>query len=374
MTTAHQITSEATAATPPKWLVLVINNFCNLRCRMCDVGIHETASAFFAHLVGPNPQNMTAALLHEVLDQAATFSPRPRIGLAYTEPLIHANITDFCKSIVHRGFHCAITTNGFLLPRLAHHLVEIGVQEITVSVDGPAQVHDRIRGRSGSFEALYRGIEELGRAKARLGAPKPTVRFSYTITDMNYTAMLEFLQATEALDTESFIFSHLNFISDDMAARHNAFHHGEWAMARSNLGAMDLAAIDLDAMWHALQELKLYGKERMLSLTIVPDLDSPEELEVYYRQPLRFVGGLACTDPWRMILIKTDGTVIPAHGRCYNVPVGNLTERSLADIWNGARFQRSFRRTLRDAGGTLPACARCCGVIGKPREGPEHFV
>jgi hypothetical protein len=166
---------------------------------------------------------------------------------------------------------------------------------------------------------------------------------------MNYTAMLEFLQATEALDTESFIFSHLNFISDDMAARHNAFHHGEWAMARSNLGAMDLAAIDLDAMWHALQELKLYGKERMLSLTIVPDLDSPEELEVYYRQPLRFVGGLACTDPWRMI------------------------ERSLADIWNGARFQR-FRRTLRDAGGTLPACARCCGVIGKPRVGPEHFV
>jgi hypothetical protein len=72
-------------------------------------------------------------------------------------------------------------------------------------------------------------------------------------------------------------------------------------------------------------------------------------------------------------MVKTDGTVIPAHGRCYNVPVGNLTERPLADVWNGARFQ-AFRKTLRDAGGTLPACARCCGVIGKPREGPEHFV
>ncbi len=340
---------------------------------MCDVGIHETASAFFAHLVGPNPQNMTPALLHEVLDQAAAFYPRPSIGLAYTEPLIHANITDFCESIVHRGFHCAITTNGFLLPRLADQLVEIGVQEITVSVDGPAQVHDRIRGRSGSFGALYSGIEALGRAKARLGASNPAVRFSYTITDMNYTAMLEFLQAVETLDSESFIFSHLNFISDDMAARHNTLHHGEWTMARSNIGAMDLAAINLDAMWDAVRQLKSYGKKRRLSLTIVPDLDSREELEVYYHQPLRFVGGMVCTDPWRMMMIKTDGTVIPAHGRCYNVPVGNITERPLFDIWNGARFQ-GFRRTLQDAGGTLPACARCCGVIGKPREVTEHFV
>lgn len=371
MTTAAPMPSET--APSPRWLVLVVNNFCNLHCRMCDVGIPETGSAFFAHLVGPAPRNMTAGLLHEVLDQAAAFSPRPRIGLAYTEPLLHPKITELCTSIVRRGFHCAITTNGFLLPRLAPQLVEIGVQEITVSVDGPAPVHDRIRGRSGSFEALHRGLEELRRTKARLDAPSPAVRFSYTITDQNYTAMCAFLRTVESLQAESFIFSHVNFISDVMAARHNASHHGEWAMARSNLGAMDLAAIDLDAMWAALQELKRYGRERMLRVTIVPDLEEPEELAVYYRQPLRFIGGLTCTDPWRMMMIKTDGTVIPAHGRCYNVPVGNLTESSLAAIWNGARFQ-TFRRTLRDAGGSLPACARCCGVIGKPREGPEHFI
>lgn len=117
---------------------------------------------------------MTEALLDEILAQAAAFSPKPRIGFAYTEPLIHARILDFCRSIVRRGSHCAITTNGFMLPRLAHPLVKIGVQENTVSVDGPGQVHDRIRGRAGSFEALYRGVAELGRAKALL-VDMPTV-------------------------------------------------------------------------------------------------------------------------------------------------------------------------------------------------------
>jgi hypothetical protein len=47
--------------------------------------------------------------------------------------------------------------------------------------------------------------------------------------------------------------------------------------------------------------------------------------------------------------------------------VGNVNERPLAELWNSERFV-SFRRTLLEAGGTLPACARCCGVIGKKRE------
>ena len=71
-----------------------------------------------------------------------------------------------------------------------------------------------------------------------------------------------------------------------------------------------------------------------------------------------------------MMMIRTDGTVIPAHGRCYNFPVGNVTERPLPELWNNTRF-RTFRQTLREAGGTLPACARCCGVIGKPGRAEE---
>lgn len=356
----------------PEWLVLVVNNFCNLRCKMCDVGVRESESVFFAHLVGDDPRNMPLELLEEILDQAARFSPKPRIGLSYTEPLIHKDVVAFCRAIVERGFFCAVTTNGYTLARLADELVDAGLHDMTVSVDGPEEVHDRVRGRRGSFRKLYEGVERVNEAKRRRGASRPVMRFSYTLTDENSTHMLDFVRQVEGLAPASYCFSHLNFITEEMAGVHNARFPGEWAVSRSNLGPIDPGAIDLDAMWRALVDLKAYAASRpgFPDLLIVPDVGSVAGLETYYRQPLRFIGGRSCTDPWRMMMIRTDGTVIPAHGRCYNVPVGRVTETALPELWNHQRF-RSFRQVLKGEGGALPGCTRCCGVINKPGSSPH---
>ena len=85
----------------------------------------------------------------------------------------------------------------------------------------------------------------------------------------------------------------------------------------------------------------------------------------YYREPEQYIGGTHCTDPFKMMMVKTDGTVIPAHSRCYNYPLGRLQEQPLTAIWNNARYV-AFRGYLQGAGGTLPACTRCCGVVAKP--------
>ncbi len=352
----------------PEWLVLVINNFCNLHCRMCDVGLGESGSVFWAHMIGENRRNMPIELLETILDQAAAFRPRPKIGLAFTEPLIHPRIVELCRLVSSRGFFCSITSNGLNLPRLAEPLVDAGLDEITVSLDGPEEVHDRIRGRRGSFRSAREGVERLNRARGR--ERRPRVKFSYTITDQNPTAMVEFVRAVEDLRPAAFCFSHLNFITDEMAAAHNAVAGGDYAVARSNLGVIEPERIDIDAMWAALGALKTYARSRpdFPVLTIVPDVTAREELDVYYRDHLRFVGGRQCTDPWKMLMVRTDGTVIPAHSRCYNVPLGNVNESSLSAMWNGSRAT-AFRRGLKAAGGTLPACARCCGVIGKPARG-----
>ena len=237
----------------PEWLALVVNNFCNLRCKMCDVGIGESETVFYAHLVGDDPPNMSLNLLETILDQAASFFPKPKIGLAFTEPLIHVHILKFCQAIIARGFFSRITTNRFLLPRLAEALVDLGVHSITVSVDGPEEVHDRVRGRTGSFRNLYEGVERLNRAKMHTGRRQPAVSFSYTLTDENYIHMRDFVRQVEGLQPTSFNFSHLNFISAEMATAHNASYGGELAVVRSNLGTMNLAAIDLAAMWQAIQ-------------------------------------------------------------------------------------------------------------------------
>jgi len=166
-------------------------------------------------------------LLKKTLDGAMGFHPRPKIGVAFTEPLIHVQILDFCREIVSRGFFCSITSNGFLLPQKAEALVEIGVDEITISIDGAPEVHDRIRGRKGSFARLYEGIEKLNAARARLGRTTPRVRISSTINDLNYDQLRACLDAVAPLQPDSVNFAHLSFITDSMAAAHNARYDGE---------------------------------------------------------------------------------------------------------------------------------------------------
>jgi len=285
--------------------------------------------------------------------------------------MIHPRIVDFCQAIVGQGFYCQMTSNGTMLPRHAEKLVEAGLDDLVISIDGPPEVHDRVRGRQRTFDQLYAGVERLNAAKLRLGVQRPTVRFSFTITDANYDHILEFVQAVEPLQPEQIMISHLNFVSDSMAAAHNARFDGDLKVVRSNLGEIAPEEMPIETLWRELVRVKEYVRLRgadhahgFPKISITPDVAEQRRLETYYRDHLAFVGGRSCTDPWKLMMIKTDGTVIPAHGRCYNFPVGNVTKRPLEDIWNGARFVE-LRTTLKRAGGTLPACARCCGVIGK---------
>jgi MoaA/NifB/PqqE/SkfB family radical SAM enzyme len=352
----------------PEWLILGINNVCNLHCTMCDVGLGESGTMFWANLIGDTPHNMTLDLLHEILRQAHAFRPRPRVSLATTEPLIHPKIVDFTRAIVNQGFYCVIVSNGTTLPRLAPALVERGVHEIMLSVDGPAAVHNRIRGGTESFEKACRGAELVTATRARLRRRYPLLRISFTVSEQNYNHILEFIQAVEPLRPAAIHISHLNFITEEMAQAHNAGYGGDLAVARSNLGVMEPAAFDTGAIWAELDRVRAYVASRNApfpTLTITPNLASRQSVDTFYREPLTFVSGPRCADPWKMMMIKTDGTVIPAHSRCYNFPIGSMQTSSLYDLWNNDRFW-TFRQTLRRAGGTLPACSRCCGVLSKP--------
>jgi MoaA/NifB/PqqE/SkfB family radical SAM enzyme len=167
---------------------------------MCDVGLGDHATVFWANLIGDHPQNMTLDLLNEILRQAKAFGPRPRIGLAFTEPLIHPWILEFCRAIVGQGFYCQITSNGTTLERLAESLVEIGVDEITISVDGPWQCTTALR-QTGTFENFTQASNALMLPKSANRVTK--IAFSFTITDVNYDHILEFVQTVEPLKPAS---------------------------------------------------------------------------------------------------------------------------------------------------------------------------
>jgi len=102
--------------------------------------------------------------------------------------------------------------------------------------------------------------------------------------------------------------------------------------------------------------------ERILfKVTFSPEIKSENDLGVFYNHPEKLVGRI-CNDVYRNVMIKSDGSVIPAHGRCYNLNIGNIYNNSLKEIWN-SKVVSEFRKDLMSAGGLFPACSRCCSAF-----------
>ncbi len=338
----------------PQWIVLGVNNACNLHCLMCDVGLGRDDTNFGRNLTGSRPLDMPWDLYERVVEEAASSRPRARIGFAYTEPLLWKPLPEAVALARARGLQSAVTTNGWRLPELAGPLAEAGLDDLYVSLDGPPDAHDRIRGRDGSFERAFRGIEALLDR-----SPRPAVSVFCVVTPWNVTRLAEFVTLFSPLPLAALGFMHANFTTDEMVVSHNAVHGGTYPATPSNLGPLDPAAYDLPALVAEIARVRALAPPFRVSFS--PEIDTLEGLRRFYLEP-SVPWGRLCNDAARSLMVKSDGRVIPAHGRCYDVTVGNLRDTSLGEIWN-SREMAAFRTTLAGAGGLLPACTRCCSAF-----------
>jgi MoaA/NifB/PqqE/SkfB family radical SAM enzyme len=111
-----------------------------------------------------------------------------------------------------------------------------------------------------------------------------------------------------------------------------------------------------------IEAARAKASELGIFFSLRPRVASAQSLRRYFENVDEPAAGEFCTDPWNMVMIQTNGDVIPAHGRCFNTIAGNLNHASLPTIWNGPAIV-GFRRLLKTQGGLLPACTRCCGCF-----------
>lgn len=339
----------------PTHVVLGVNNFCNLRCVMCDVGTGNSETNFGANLVGAKARSMPIDLFRHIADEIAAFCPSAHLGFAFTEPLAWRPIGEALAMARERGLWSSVTTNGLLLMRHLDDLAHGQCRNLAVSLDGPETVHDSIRRHPGCYARAVAGIEALA---AKPGAPDISVYC--TITELNVGSLRPFLREMSRLPLKRVGLLHNNFVTADQAEGHNARYDGALHATASNVFLTDPGKIDLELLSAELREIEqtVYP----FPIVIQPHLTSLAALETYYWRPETPVGR-ACHDASRMLMIDSDGEAIPVHGRCFRFPIGNIREQSLASLWNHKQLAE-LRRALRRAGGLLPACSRCCSGFG----------
>ncbi len=363
----------------PWWIYLTVNSRCNLFCSMCDIGLanqaaitsakkpvdpgqifdvlQATSSQFFINMTR-DAGELDPHRIERLVDEVAHF--KPEIVISSTEPLLYRALADVVAYASAVGLTVQVTTNGFLLERAADDLVAAGLSKLWVSLDGPPAVHNAIRGPR-SFERAIAGLERVVAARARAPAGRPfELGSNYTVSNHNAGSLVEYFDLITELPLTHISFSHLNYITRDMADAHNA-RFGHIARATETcMGGVDPGGVDVDLLADQIAGVKARATRRPgLTVQFVPELDR-QGLVDFYQHPEVFVTRPVCTAPWKAAQVAANGDLV-VNTRCFPVRFGNLNDHTFAELWNGAEIG-GFRRALKQHG-TFPACSRCCGIL-----------
>ncbi len=134
---AHRITSLPV-------LVLNVHSRCNCRCVMCD--IWKTTET----------RELGLTDLDQQLDSIRSLGVR-WVVLTGGEPLLHSQLDRLVAILREQNIRITLLTTGLLLKRYAA-MVASNVNDVIISLDGPPEIHDRIRRVPNAFASLQKGI------------------------------------------------------------------------------------------------------------------------------------------------------------------------------------------------------------------------
>lgn len=342
-------------AAPPMTLFLTINGSCNLRCRMCDIGQRNESSMFYKNLRPDGVQDFPYERFKTLMDEVKVF--RPYIGVTTTEPLLYPHMFDAVAYAKARGMEMNISTNGLLVEGMVQEIMDSGLHRLSVSLDGPPEVHDAMRGMPGVYDKVIRGLRAVAEEKKRRGTIFPQVYLTSFICDTNYRHLVPFM---EQLPRDLFEWLNVKlmvFFTREMVDAHNrAF--GDRYPATDSCFPDDFTPenLDIDTLVAQCREVNARFGD-FCSLHFEPE-SGP--MRRYFYTPQEFMDSTRCVLPWFVSQIKTNGDLTPLT-RCYDMALGNIMDTPFLEAWNGAPM-RSFRKDLRRHG-RFPGCARCDGVL-----------
>lgn len=341
------------SAPMPKGIVFVINENCNARCKMCDVGT-KTISHINKAAAKPGESFLPIGAFKKVIDSVR--SAKPEIWLMATEPLLYPYFIEAAEYTVKNGLRFQFTTNGILLPRYAEDIVRAGVGRVILSfMGGNSQTHDKVIGIDGAFDNMIKGIELISRLKKQLKQNKPGISINFVITGDNYKQLCEHIEVLSGLDVDKITISNTQFVTKDMVSLHKAISASD-NVTESSVVNFDPAGIDTRLLEKQLR--LVFAKLSGLNIAVVPNIKNFDQLDQYYKSPVQFLKGYdICYYPWRFAHILPNGDVAVSW-RCFGKALGNINDKTYAKIWNDLPI-KEFRSRIIAHKGHYPTCARC---------------
>jgi len=335
-------------AHPPRAVAVRITNRCNLRCRIC--GQHGPNG----NLAGGREDELPLVGLQPLVEEAAAAGA----GMFYIwggEPFLRRDAVDLIAAAHRARLFTVVTTNGYCLEDLAEELVRIPLDSLRLSLDGPPEIHDRIRGVRGLFDRVMAGVRRLNACKRATGRELPALELECTICPDNYRSLREMIPIAVEAEAYALNFSHLVYATPREGGRRDALFRRLFGRPAWTWKGF---CLDTDMDYHALaQTLSLLTRgDPPLPLRFTPSLADVSRIEDHYRNPEAVYGHRACCAPWIWAEVHPDGQVYFCDD-FHDIAVGSIARDRLRAVWNGTAA-RAYRRHLL-ALGRFPGCINC---------------
>jgi MoaA/NifB/PqqE/SkfB family radical SAM enzyme len=321
------------AASTPVCLYLETTNRCNLLCTTCPRTYEELEP----------PADMSWDLFTRIVDQYPKIARVVLHGIG--EPMMVKDLPRMVRYLKDRGTYVLFNTNGTLLrPKKGRELIDAGLDELRISLDAAeAKAFQLVRGRDW-FNRIVRNVREFVELKQSLQAANP--RLSLWLTGLRETLqqLPDFIRLAADVGVPEVHLQRLVHFPDGQG------------LARPESSLFERLQRD-DAVF--LEDAHRAAAE----LGVHFDASGAAEPETSLKGDGTTQPWSVCRRPWTLMYFTAHGRAIPCCIAPFSMrgyqsfTLGDATQQSLRDIWNGAGYQSFRSALLSDA--PPSACAGC---------------
>ncbi len=328
---------EPQAVTAPVCLYLEVTNRCNLLCETCPRTFEELEP----------PADMSWELFRRIVDQVPDIARVVLHGVG--EPMLVKALPRMIRYLKDRGVYVLFNTNGTLLSAKKHReLIDTGLDELRVSLDAAdAKTFLAVRGKN-FFARIVRNVQEFTTLQRELGLTAPRVSLWLTGLQETVDQLPAFVRLADTMGVREVYLQRLVF--DDTG----------YGMARAESSLFESTRERETA---AIEEAQRIAADLGIRL----DASGATEPGLSLQRQTQSQPWSTCRRPWSLMYFTAHGRALPCciapfAARGYETyTLGDATQQTLREIWNGPAYQ-AFRFSLLSEAPPKPC--QGCGLRG----------
>jgi MoaA/NifB/PqqE/SkfB family radical SAM enzyme len=329
----HSTELKSVVESDPVCLYLETTNRCNLPCTTCPRTFEELEP----------PADMSWELFTQIVDQYPKIARVVLHGIG--EPLMVRELPRMVSYLKARGTYVLFNTNGTLLnARKGRDLIEAGLDELRVSLDAAEPSAFKIVRGLDRFDRIVTNVRSFITQQKEMNVIAPQVSLWLTGLKETVSQLPAFLRLAHQIGVPEVYLQRLVYFPDGQG------------LARSESSLFEHLTDEEDRLIREAEELAA-------SLGVGFNASGATEPGISLKKKESTQPWSLCRRPWTLMYFTAHGRALPCCIAPFSLrgydsfTLGDATQQTLAEIWNGAKYQE-FRRALQTSQ-PPPSCAHC---------------